>query len=70
MVCLSPVSKRITKAKYRYLYNKVILHQMKKETPSYKPQNNEPYLSKYGRFINKENTIISKMLYEGFKCKA
>ena len=42
---------------------------MKKETNKYNPKNNEPYLSKYGRFINKENKIISKMLYEGFKCK-
>ena len=71
-VCLSPISKRITKAENRYLYNSRsnFTSQMKKETASYKPQNNEPYLSKYGRFINKENAIISKMLYEGFKCKA
>jgi hypothetical protein len=71
-VCLSPISKRITKAENRYLYNNRnnLTSQIKKETPSYNPANNEPYLSKYGRFINKENTIISKMLYNGFKCKS
>ena len=70
-VCLSPISKRITKAENRYLYNNRnnFTSQIKKETNTYNPKNNEPYLSKYGRFINKENTIISKMLYEGFKCK-
>ena len=31
-----------------------------------------PYLTKYGRFINKQNALISRMLGEGFyaKCKA
>jgi hypothetical protein len=69
--CISPISKRITKAENKYLMNNNILSlQVDKEDNSYKPTNNSVHLSKYGRFINKNYAIISKMLGEGFVCKS
>lgn len=68
---ISQISKKIKKAENRYLYNNInnFNTQIRNENKFYNPKNNQLYLSKYGRFINKENIIISKMLFEGFKCK-
>ena len=65
----SPHERRITKAEDIYLgsYNDLVA-QVDLENNAYAPKNNEPHLKKYGRFINKTNAIISKMLGEGFKC--
>ena len=69
--CISPISKRITKAENQYLANENTFNkQMNIEKNTYSPSNNTPFLSKYGRFINKNNAIISKMLGDGFVCKA
>ena len=71
--CVSPLSQRITKAEDNFLLNEMMLEsQLNSETNSYKPSDNIPYLTKYGRFINKQNALISRMLGEGFyaKCKA
>ena len=71
-ICLSPLSQRITKAENRFLTESSnnFARQMNLENNTYIPKNNQPFLSKYGRFINKQNAMISKMLGEGFKCKA
>jgi len=71
--CVSPSSQRITKAEDKFLLNDMMLEsQLNSETNSYKPEDNIPHLTRYGRFINKQNAFISKMLGEGFdaKCKA
>lgn len=69
--CISPISKRITKAEDKYLLsNSRLTSQVNLENNAYNPTNEMPYLTKYGRFINKNNAIISKMLGEGFVCKS
>ena len=71
--CVSKYSQRITKAEDKFLLNEMMLEsQLNSETNSYNPKDNMPYLTKYARFINKQNALISKMLGEGFdaKCKA
>ena len=69
--CISPISKRITKAENKFLLrNNNLQNQVNIENNSYRPNNNTPFLSKYGRFINKNNAMISKMLGEGFVCKS
>ena len=68
--CVSPISKRITKAEDKYLLsNSILSSQVNLENNTYDPTNEMPYLTKYGRFINKNNAIISKMLGEGFVCE-
>jgi hypothetical protein len=68
-ICISPMSKRITKAENRYLsINNNLSNQLKLETKGYTPKNNQPFLNKYGRFINKQNAIISNLLGKGIKC--
>ena len=71
-ICLSPLSQRITKAENRFLTESKdnLETQMSLEKNTYKPKNNQPFLNKYGRFINKQNAMISKMLGEGFVCEA
>ena len=67
--CLSPRTKRITKAENRFLSNNMALRsQVSLENNAYAASNNGPHLKKYARFINKNNALISKMLGEGFKC--
>jgi len=69
--CVSPISKRITKAENKYLLNNSkLVSQVNKESNTYNPTNNTPYLSKYGRFINKTNAIISRLLGNGFVCES
>ena len=69
-ICISPLSKRITKAENRYLKENTnnLSNQLKIETKGYTPKNNQPFLNKYGRFITKQNAIISKLLGKGIKC--
>lgn len=67
--CLSPRTKRITKAENRFISNNSVLRsQVSLENNAYVANNNGPHLKKYGRFINKNNALISKMLGEEFKC--
>ena len=51
--CISPISKRITKAEDKYLLsNSTLTSQVNLENNAYDPTNEMSYLTKYGRFIN------------------